>query len=47
MTYKEEEQGAYNKKQVNIPRNGATTLKRKVPTQPCFLSWFFISFLFF
>lgn len=29
MTYKEEEQGVYNKKQVNITGNGATTLKRK------------------
>lgn len=29
MTYKEEEQGAYNKKQVNIPGNRGTTLKRK------------------
>lgn len=29
MTYKEEEQGAYNKKQVNIPGNGGTTLKKK------------------
>lgn len=29
MTYKEEELGVDNKKQVNIPGNGATTLKRK------------------
>lgn len=29
LIYKEEEQGTYNKKQVNIPGNRATTLQRK------------------
>lgn len=36
MTYKEEEQGAYNKKQVNIPGNRAASLKKVAANSPLF-----------